>query len=74
MLTSCLTAPNDTAPNRHTGSIPGLPEFVSPSRAFHLGQVAVALEHQVGDAPNVNIAYSDDVGRAFQLKSATHSD
>jgi len=50
--------------NRHAGSIAGLPEFVSPSRAFHLGQVAVALEHQVGDAPNIDLG--DHAGQRYR--------
>jgi hypothetical protein len=28
--------------------------FIGPSRAFHLGLIAVALEHQVGDTPDVD--------------------
>ena len=59
-FTSCLTAHN-LVPDRYAGRIPDLPEFVSPSRAFYLGKVAVALEHQVGDAPDVD--FRDHAGR-----------
>ena len=45
----------DPAPNRHAGRVPDLPEFIGPSCAFHLGQVAVTFQHQVGDAPNVDL-------------------
>ena len=38
---------HNAAPDRHTSGIPDLPEFVSPSRAFYLGKVAVALDHQL---------------------------
>jgi len=51
-LPHCTRKP---APNRHAGRIPYLPQFVSPSRAFRLGQVAVALEHKVSDAPAVDL-------------------
>jgi hypothetical protein len=51
----------DQTPNRHAGSIAHLPEFVSPSRAFRLGVVAIALGHQIGDAPDVD--FRDHVPR-----------
>jgi hypothetical protein len=51
----------DQTPNRHAGSIAHLPEFVSPSRAFRLGVVAIALGHQIGDAPDVD--FRDHAGR-----------
>ena len=47
----------DPAPDRHAGSVAHLPEFVGSSRAFRLSLIAVALEHQVSDAPNVDPGY-----------------
>jgi len=57
----------DPAPDRHAGSIPDLSEFIGPSRAFRLGLVAVALEHQVSDVPDVDLRYHD--GKATRLTS-----
>jgi len=50
-LPDCTRNP---APDRHAGSIADLPEFLGPPLAFRLGLVAVALEHQVGDAPDID--------------------
>ena len=30
-------------------------ELIDPSRAFRLGVLAIALEHQAGNAPNVDL-------------------
>jgi hypothetical protein len=43
------------APDRNARSIPDLPEFIGPSRAFHFGQVAVTFQHRVGDAPDIDL-------------------
>jgi hypothetical protein len=45
---------HNPAPDRHAGGIAILPEFIGPPRAFHLGLIAIALQHQVSHAPNVD--------------------
>ena len=42
-------------PDRYAGVVSILSELVDPSLAFLLGGVAVVLEHQVGDPPNVDL-------------------
>jgi len=49
--------PHHPAPDRHASHIPDLPKFIRPSRAFCRSLVAVALEHQVGDVPDVDLRY-----------------
>ena len=44
-------------PDRHAGVVTIFSELVDPSCAFRLGVVAVVLEHQVGDPPNVDLGY-----------------
>jgi len=48
---------DDPAPDRHAGGVTNRPELVGPSDAFHLGRVSVALEHQAGNAPNIDFGY-----------------
>jgi hypothetical protein len=43
--------------------IAGLREFVDPSGTFRLGVVALMLEHQVGDAPDIDLRYHAANGR-----------
>jgi len=50
-----LDCTRNPPPDRNAGRIPDLSEFVGPSRAFCLGQVAITLQHQVGDAPDVDL-------------------
>jgi len=45
-------------PDRHAGVVTIFSELVDPSWAFRLGVVAVVLEHQVGDPPNVDLGLS----------------
>jgi len=45
----------DPAPDSNSLGIPNLPEFVGPSLAFGLCLVAVVLEHQVSDAPDIDL-------------------
>jgi len=49
-----ITVINDTA-WRRVVIIFG--ELIDPSRPFCLGVIAVVLEHQVGDPPNVDLGY-----------------
>jgi hypothetical protein len=44
----------DPAPDRHARLIPYLPKFARPSRAFYIRLVAVALQHQVSDTPDID--------------------
>ena len=78
---SCCAIPmllgSNPAPDRHAGRIPDLPEFVSPSRAFYLGKVAVALEHQVSDAPDIDVrdhAKKGTVGPLLAVKAPAKPD
>src|SRR5437016_14495638 len=48
---------DDPAPDRHAGGINNRPELGGPADAFHLGRVSVALEHQAGNAPNIDFGY-----------------
>jgi hypothetical protein len=57
LFARCATAFRDPAPDRGTVVIAGGRELVGAHGAFHLGVVAVALEHQVGDAPDVDLEY-----------------
>ena len=45
------------SPDRNAGVVTIRCELVGPSSTFRPGVVAGALEHQVGDAPNVDLAY-----------------
>jgi hypothetical protein len=62
VFTSCPIA---SMTRRHTAAvvIASLREFVDPSGAFRHGVVAVMLEHQVGDAPDVDLGYHAANGR-----------
>ena len=48
---------DNPTPDCRAGGVANRPELVDPSGAFHLGCVAVAFEHQVRYAPNVDLGY-----------------
>src|SRR5690349_19900187 len=48
---------DDPEPDRYTDGVTSCREFVGSSGALHLGRVAVAFKHQVGDAPDVDLGY-----------------
>jgi hypothetical protein len=50
-LPDCI---GDPPPNRGTVVIARLRKFFRPYRAFYVRLIAVALQHQVGDAPDVD--------------------
>ena len=56
---------DDPQPDRHAGVRYHPPRTRRPVIAFHLGVVAVTLEHQVGDAPNVDLG--DDKRRLSKV-------
>jgi hypothetical protein len=53
-LPDCL---DDAQPNRHAHKIGIRREFLGSFGAFRRSLVAVAREHQVGDAPDVDFRY-----------------
>jgi hypothetical protein len=59
-LPDCI---DDPPPDCLAVLIASLREFVDPSGAFRYGVVAVMLEHQVGDAPDVDLGYHAANGR-----------
>ena len=50
----------NSASDRHAGDVAIRRELVGPSSAFRLDVVVVALEHQVSDAPDVDVGYHAD--------------
>jgi hypothetical protein len=53
-LPDCI---GDPPPDRSTGAVTILSKLRRPYRTFRLSLIAVVLEHQVGDAPNVDLRY-----------------
>ena len=52
---------NNPPPDRLASPIARLSKLFRPYRAFYVRLVAVALEHQVGDAPDID--FGDHAGR-----------
>ena len=46
---------NNPPPDRFAGPIALFRKFFRPYSTFYIRLVAVALEHQIGDAPNVDL-------------------
>jgi len=47
----------DPEPDRRAGTITIQSKFLRPYRTFHRSLIAVAFQHPVGDAPNVDFRY-----------------
>jgi hypothetical protein len=58
---------DDPEPECYPHGVTSCGELVGSSGAFHLGRGAVAFEHQVRDAPNVDLGY-----HAEQARRSTH--
>jgi hypothetical protein len=54
---ACDVLEDNPYPDRDASVVTIRSELVDPSRTFRLGVVAVALEHWVGDAPDVDLGY-----------------
>jgi hypothetical protein len=59
-LPGCI---DDLVPDRHAVCITSRRELGGRYGAFNLGRVAVTLEHQVRDAPDVDLRYHAANGR-----------
>jgi hypothetical protein len=54
---------DDPEPECYPHGVTSCGELVGSSGAFHLGRGAVAFEHQVRDAPNVDLGYHAEWAR-----------